>query len=388
MSMGRTSSALSRQIKDYALDIGYSDAGITTANGFHEFMAAVKERGDELDWWTNSPRKPLDWAQPQRMTPSAKSIIVLIYDYGQRSFPPELLSMIGRAYLSRCYFAPPENINGARLKLMQDFLDARGVESQNALWLPQRWAAARAGVATFGKNCFAYSKGGSSFVIITTLVVDAELDYDEPTLETQCPSGCTCCVDACPTNALYAPYHMNARRCVSFCNWMVGYPLGDAPPGIVPHGLRPLLGQRIHGCDCCQEACPRNHKTLNAKHPRDAFLDAIAPDITLANLLHLPGGFYEDRVKPIMYNYIREPRFFQRNAAIAMGNTRDERYVDDLRAASGNEHPVVRAHVAWALGQIGGLAARQALNEWLSVETENDVREEIHLALEQCLNTV
>jgi epoxyqueuosine reductase len=372
---------LTDRIKDYALEIGYSRVGITTADDFTQFADILTQRGDYYDFWTQGAFQPLDAASPKKLLPNAKSIIVLIFDYAQRAFAPQLNALMGRVYQARCYFAPPTNINGARLTLVKDFLSQQSITYVDNPWLPQRWAAARAGVATFGKNTCAYVDGIGSFILISTLVVDAELQYDQPTLESKCPANCTKCIDACPTQALYEPFKLNPRRCIPFNNWMTTDERGFGISSKVPRELRSKMDQRIHGCDACQEACPRNHKKLTGSFPSDAFLDTVAPDLNLDDILHLTTDYYESRVKPLMYNYIRDTRLFQRNAAIAIGNTHDPRYLPDLAQEINNNTAFIRSHVAWALGQIGGADARTILQTRLLQETDTNVREEIEQAL-------
>ncbi|MDR1087973.1 MAG: hypothetical protein LBL23_01665, partial [Coriobacteriales bacterium] len=137
---------LSTRIREYALDIGYSRVGFAPADDFDEFIELLSGSGEYYDWWTQSSREPLAWARPREKLPFARSIVVLVYDYAQRHFPPELCALMGRVYQSRSYVAPPTNINGARLALMQDFLRNEGLTCEDAPWLPQRWAGVRAGL--------------------------------------------------------------------------------------------------------------------------------------------------------------------------------------------------------------------------------------------------
>lgn len=95
----------------------------------------------------------------------------------------------------------------------------------------------------------------------------------------------------------------------------------------------------------------------------------------------MEGDFYERRVYPIMYNYLSDKKYFQRNASIALGNTRDEAYVGDLEKAMQNPEPLVRAHAAWGLGRIGGVDAKAALERFCSGEAVASVKEELEFAL-------
>jgi epoxyqueuosine reductase len=158
-----------------------------------------------------------------------------------------------------------------------------------------------------------------------------------------------------------------------------GYPAGTTS-NISPE-IRDKMGSWIHGCDICQEVCPRNQKRLKTKLPPNEFLVKIAEDFELIKLLNLTDEFYIKRVQPLMYNYIREKKYFQRNAAIALGNTGDPAYIPDLAQAMQDSEELVRGYAAWALGKIGGSQAKQILEASLARETADSARKEIEAAL-------
>jgi epoxyqueuosine reductase len=291
--------SLTGEIKDHALDLGYSLVGITTADDFTEHIQEVQSRGADYDFFVGDPRQFLKGSRPRAAMPAARSIIVLAWDYAQKAFPGSLVDKIGRIYLSRCYNAPPDRINGDRLRLMVDFLKAKGCAVGSGFMVPERRAAARAGVAHFGRNNFAYVRGIGSFVMLTALVVDRELECDAPTEELSCPKDCTRCMDACPTRAIYAPNKLDPRRCLGFNHWWTQ----EGRPGVsssIPPGIRIATGTRVHGCDLCQEACPRNAAKLQAGLPPDPFLEALAGRFSLPALLELSDAFYARSVQPVM----------------------------------------------------------------------------------------
>ena len=143
------------------------------------------------------------------------------------------------------------------------------------------------------------------------------------------------------------------------------------------------MGLRIHGCDVCQEVCPRNKAVLSKACVKDNFLELTAEKFDLAKVLNMDDEYYEEVVWPIMYNYIRGIRYFRRNAAIAIGNSRDEKYVPDLITAAQDSDPLIREYAVWALGKIGGIEAINYLNELNKTENDSAVRAEIKLALEK-----
>ncbi len=373
--------SLSEEIKDFALDLGYSKVGITTAHGFPDYAAELNSRYDMYAWYIEGRSQPIAGADPQSVMPSAKSIIVLVYDFSKESFPEKLVGKIGRLYQTRCYRAPVHRIGGTRRQLMQEFLEKSGCQVATGLVVPERLAAARAGVVNYGKNTFAFAEGIGSFILITTFVVDAELDYDGPTLEVKCPPKCTACIESCPTGAIYEPLKMDPRLCIAFNTFITqdGYRRGIT--SYIPHEIREQMGTWIYGCDICQEVCPRNRKRLKAKLPQNEFLVKVAQDFELTKLLNLSHEFYVKRVQPLMYNYISELKYFQRNAAIALGNMGDPAFIPDLAQAMQDPEELVRGYAAWALGKIGGSQARQILEASLARETAESARQEIEAAL-------
>ncbi len=373
--------SLTEQIKTYALDIGYHAVGITTADPFDDHVAEVTSRSTMYDFYSLDPRKFMEGALVKKMMPQACSIICMVLDYARTDFPVELVGKIGRIYQARCYGPAPDRINGARYGLMVKFLEKLGAKIGKGFIIPERRAAARAGVITFGKNNFAYAKGCGSFIVLHSIVVDLALEYDTPTLRVECPENCTECLNACPTKAIYEPLKLNPRRCISFNNW---WTQEGRPPGItgfIPFDIRERMGTKIHGCDVCQEVCPRNQVRLRTKLPKDPFLEKIARQFSLSKMLLMHDGFYQKTIRPIMYNYIQEKKYFQRNAAIALGNLKDHRFIPDLAKAMTDPESMVRGASAWALGRIGGEKAKRILNSSLSRENDGEVRKEISTAL-------
>lgn len=351
---------LAEEIKDFALDLGYSAVGIASAEPFVQYLQALEERRAEYGIL------PYLWpmADPRNALPEAKSLVVAVYDYFNAGFPEGLVGKVGRAYQARCYIAPPERLHGARPLLMRQFLEKAGC--QVAPWVggrtgvPERQAAARAGVAQFGRNNFACAPGIGSFIIVHTFIVDADLPADTATDTLHCPPKCQLCRQACPTGALTADLRLNPKLCVAFNTFTTrGSETGIST--YVPQEIRGRMGSWIHGCDVCQEVCPKNQHKLKANLPVDPFLAKKAREFDLVSLLQMTDEYYRRLVQPLMYNYIRDQSLFRRNAAIALGNSGDPGVVPALVGALADPAEVVRAHAAWALGRLGGRQAREAL---------------------------
>jgi epoxyqueuosine reductase len=373
--------ALSEDIKDFALDLGFSKVGIAEAEPFPEYIAELKSRYQMYSWFIEGPRQLMKGADPRSLMPEAKSIVVVAHDFYKTSFPEELLGRIGRLYQARAYGTPPHRLNGARRQLMKDFLEKNGCKVLVDPTIPARLSAARAGVATYGRNTFAFAEGIGSFIVISTFLVDKDLEYDKPTMEVKCPPKCTACIDACPTGAILEPLKMNPFRCIAFNTFTTQDGRTGGISSYIPPDIREKMGGWIHGCDICQEVCPRNKKKLKATLPPDEYLAKIAKGFDLAKLLKLPDEFFTKTVQSLMYNYISEKKYFQRNAAIAIGNTGDSSFVPVLGESMKEAEGMVRGYVAWALGKIGGSQAKRILEMSLINETVESARKEIEAAL-------
>lgn len=372
---------LSEEIKDYAKDLGYHAVGVAPVHQFTQYAEALQERSDDYSW---SPRLwPI--ADPRRTFPNAKSVVVAAYDFGSAGFPPELTGRVGRIYQARCYGAPEDRIHGARNGLLRRFLEAAGCTV--APWqvgfsaVPDRPAAVRAGIAQFGRNTFACTPSIGSFIVIHSFLVDRELEYDPPAEGLHCPPKCQLCESACPTGAITADSRMNPRRCIAFNTFTTRGDNGVSTT--IPKEIRAKMGTWIHGCDVCQEVCPRNQTKQQAARPVDPYVEKKASEFELFSLLTLTEEYYERVVRPLMYNYIRDLSIFRRNAAVALGNLGDPDSVAALAAALSDPAEVVRAHAAWALGRIGGRRARKTLESSLPREQGQEARQEIQDALSQ-----
>ncbi|MFC1916889.1 epoxyqueuosine reductase [Chloroflexota bacterium] len=371
--------SLSSDIKEFALGLGYERVGFTTADPFPVYEKEIRERPQMYDWMLEGNAPILKWANPKNMLPEARSIVVAVFDYFKHSYPEGMVGKVGRCYQSLGSI-PAMPIDRARHRLLREFLEKQGCQiGKGPIQLPARLSAARAGATNYGKNCFAFAEGIGSFITVTALVIDAELEYDEPTMEVKCPEKCSLCLDSCPTGALYTPLKMNPHRCIAYNSYATpGSFFGEGLTAL-PLEIREKMGTWIFGCDICQQVCPRNQSRLKAKLPPNAFLEHITPDFRLETLLNMSDESF-DRIQPLL-NYIKEKRYFQRNAAVALGNLGKEDAIPTLANAMHDLDELLRGHVAWALGKIGGGKARRILERSLTSETSEYVQTEMKTAL-------
>jgi epoxyqueuosine reductase len=230
-----------------------------------------------------------------------------------------------------------------------------------------RAVASRSGLGWYGKNTLILVPGHGSWVLLGDLVVDIEIEPDEP-LRPRC-GRCTACIDRCPTGALRPGYVVETPRCISY--------LTIECRGSIPHELRSLMGRWVFGCDECQEVCPY---TSAAAIDHDAAFSASTLDNVYPRLKWLltmsEAEFRETyRGTPVL----RTKRAgLARNAAIALGNSGSDADLALLeQVVQTHDIPLVRGHAAWAMSQIDRSLAEPFLTNQFATETEPFVRDEI-----------
>jgi epoxyqueuosine reductase len=318
-------------------------------------------------------------ADPARILPGARSLIVVGLNYHTRPLPPALRDDPARGLIaSYAWGADYHDLMLPRLEELAAALEdqTRGPIAHRAYVdtgpLLERDLAAAAGLGFVGKNTNLIHPRVGSWLFLGELLLSADLLLRDGGGEGGTCGRCRRCLEACPTAAFAAPYLLDARRCISY--------LTIEHRGPIPRELRPLLGNRIFGCDICQEVCPWNRRFARpgaepGLHPRDA--GSIAPH--LLDLLALDEGAFRRRFRRTPIWRARR-RGLLRNAAVAAGNWGDPAAVPALARALDDDEPLIRSHAAWALGRIGGERARSTLARALAIEADDEVRAEIEAA--------
>jgi epoxyqueuosine reductase len=240
----------------------------------------------------------------------------------------------------------------------------------------EREMAARAGIGWFGKNTMLIHPKRGSYFFLGLLLLDVELDVDAPFQEEHCGT-CRSCLDACPTGALLgrdasgAPV-MDATRCISY--------LTIEHRSAIPVELRSLMGNRVYGCDICQEVCPWNERFARPSEEESYRVREGLDGPTLVELAEELLGLNDEefrarfRGSPVK----RAKRAgMLRNVCIALGNWGAGEAVPVLARALTDEEALVRGHAAWALGRVGSDEAYDALTSLLDHETSDWVRKEV-----------
>jgi len=339
-----------RKAADLGFDrVGFCDAGPTAQTGHFERWLDEGHHAS-MSWLEKGRRKRLD---PRLVLEGARSMVVVALRYAQPSAgldPPaggEGTGTMARYALGDDY----HDVMGRRLEVIVRLIE-ESAPGHRALWyvdtgpiLERLWAA-RAGIGWVGKNALVLNKDMGSYFLLGVVVTTAPLPPDEPAMD-QCGS-CALCIEACPTVAIIEPRVVDSGRCLSYHTIELR--------GSVPVEFRPALGNRVFGCDDCQDACPWNRQQDASRETPAAFPPregSTAPP--LLELLRLSHEDYLDRfrgsaVKRATYRGLR------RNAAIALANGAGSpeeavRALDDA-ASSPDEDPLVAEHAAWALDRL------------------------------------
>jgi len=386
--MSSTTTDLAATIRSWAQELGFDSVGVAPvgesahAEAYRRWVAAGY--AGEMAYLTR-PDAVEKRTDPRVLVPGARSAVVVTRNYYPGDEPPGVPEDPSRAVFARY----------ARNEDYHDLLKNRLIELQNRIsaeLLPaggrayvdtgavlERELAQRAGLGWIGRNTMLIQPRRGSYFFLGVILLDVELPYDRPFQRDHCGS-CERCVVACPTGALLgrdesgAPV-LDARRCISY--------LTIELRGPIPRGLRPLIGNRIYGCDICQEVCPHN----NSKFVQITCEEAFWPRAGVhgERLIELMGMSQEEFSRRFKNSPVKRTkrRGLLRNVAVALGNWGSPEAVPVLEAALEDEEPLVRGHAAWALGRIGTAAAVDALQRRAGCETDEWVLEEIQQAVEE-----
>jgi epoxyqueuosine reductase len=316
---------------------------------------------------------------PAQVFPGARSVLCVALQYhplsgedGERQAEPrgDLWRRVARYARGRDYHeVMAERLKALEARVCEAFPGCETRRYVDTGPVLERELAARAGLGAIGKNTLLLHPEAGSWFLLGELFLSLDLAPDQP-LADLCGS-CTRCLEACPTGALPEPYRLDSNRCISY--WTIEH------RGPLPAEARRMVGGWVFGCDVCQEVCPFNEEAAGAVHP-ELELPPEREDLTLARLLGLPREEYVERFRGSPMKRAKLAGL-QRNAALAMGNRREPRYLAPLAEALAAGEPLLRGHAAWALGRRGGEEARWTLREALTEEEDASVREEIAAAL-------
>lgn len=340
------------QLKAWARELGFARAAISGVDlshaeaGLQDWLAAGFH--GEMDYMARHGQKR---ARPAELVPGTRSILSVFMPYQ----PPgtadaeAILADGERAYLSRYALGRDyHKVLRNRLQVLADRLAALigpfghrvFVDSAPVLEVE---LARQAGNGWRGKHTLLLNRDYGSFFFLGELFTDLVLPPDPPLPQEHCGS-CTRCLGACPTQAIVAPYRLDARRCISY--------LTIELHGAIPEELRPLIGNRVYGCDDCQLACPWNRFAVTSDETDFAVRNGL-DDVTLVELFGWSEEDFKARLAGSPIYRIGYARWL-RNIAVGLGNAPGSlAVIAALQARQDDPDPLVREHVGWALARHG-----------------------------------
>ena len=334
-------------IRQRALELGFDDCRFTTAappGSAAQFQSWLGEkRYGEMAWIERNAPKRTD---PQLVLPNARSVICLAISYHNESPKSEIRNPKSGIIARYARYPDYHDLLADKLKALTAFVDECGGATTRSLWyvdtgpILERDLAQRAGLGFVGKHTNLISRKLGNWIFLAEILTTLELEPDAPE-KNRCGS-CSRCITACPTLAITAPFQLDARLCISY--------LTIELKGSIPVELRPLIRNRIYGCDDCLAACPWNKfaREGSLMQPQ-ARADLETPD--LVELLKLDDtGFKEKFAGTPMLRTKR--RGVLRNVCVALGNVGDKTALPALRKAEEDYEPLIAEHARWAVSQI------------------------------------
>lgn len=326
-------------IKRRALELGLDVCGITSADpsrhaGFFREWAEQGGAG-EMTWLARDPERRTD---PRVVLPGARSLIVAGLNYWQPA-------PAGRGRIAT--YALGDDYHGILLEKLHALSDEMvGSGAAAKVYVDtgpvlEKSLAQRAGIGWQGKSTMLINRTRGPWLLLGEIITTLELEPDRPERD-HCGS-CSRCMSACPTNAITAPYQLDARRCIAY--------LTIELKGSIPEEMRPLIGDRVYGCDECLDVCPWNRFAQTTRETR--FMAASNSHEDLCELLETTTAEFKRR-------YARSPilrvkrRGLLRNVCVVLGNIGTVDDLAALRQAENHGEPLVREHAAWAVRQIMG----------------------------------
>ena len=330
------------------------------AHGDMAWMADVSRRGDPRGLW-----------------PAVRSILLVGMNYGPAGDPLAVLRRRDRGAIS--VYAQGNDYHDVikpRLKAIARWLvetAGDGVDVKvfvDTAALMEKPLAAAAGLGWQGKHTNLVSRRFGSWLFLGAVMTTLDLPPDEP--ETDHCGRCRACLDVCPTAAFVAPYRLDARRCISY--------LTIEHKGPIPRELRPLMGNRIYGCDDCLAVCPWNKFAMAGREVRlAARAELKAPP--LAELARLDDAAFRALFRKSAVKRIGRDRFV-RNVLIAIGNSGEAGLAPEAERLLADPSPLVRGAAVWALARLVPRERLARLRARLPAEAEPAVRDEWDVALE------
>lgn len=350
----RANERLKARLVKFAARIGFDScrvAPVEPPDHAKEFREWLRDSAHgEMEYMQRGEEKRSD---PQKILPGAKSIIVVALNYFQGAVEAavsaandekaaETAAATGR--IARYAWGDDyHDVIARKLDKLDTFLAEFGGEQKcyvDTGPILERDHAARSGIGWHGKSTMLIDPRLGTWFFLAEILTTLELPRDEPQRD-RCGT-CVRCITACPTGAITAPHRLDARRCISY--------LTIELKGSIPLELRPLIGDRIFGCDDCLEACPWNRFAKISRESAFAVRRSTVA-ISLRDYLSLDDNEFREFFRNSPIKRIKR-RGFLRNVCVALGNVGTTRDLPVLERALADHEPLIAEHAAWAIERI------------------------------------
>lgn len=341
---------LAGRIRAWGRELGFQQLGITDTD-----LTQAEQR--LADWLAEGHHGEMDYmvrhgskrSRPAELVPGTARVISVRMDYlppdddPERQLADPAAAFVSRYALGRDYHKVLRNRLQQLATRIEQVIGPFGyrvfVDSAPVLEKP---LAEKAGLGWIGKHSNLINKDAGSWFFLGELYTDLPLPVDTPA-DAHCGT-CSSCIDVCPTQAIVAPFVVDARLCISYLTIELAGP--------IPAALRPQLGNRIYGCDDCQQVCPWNR--FATPTPEADFLPRHGLDTaTLIELFSWDEATFLSRTEGSAIRRIGWERWL-RNLAVALGNSGSRQAVAALERRRDHPSALVREHVAWALSRLAG----------------------------------
>ena len=356
--------SLFRFVQDAASEAGFEHAGVAPAcdpemreleyfsewidAGYAGEMDYLKRRSDSGEYKRNSLEQALPWA---------KSVVVVAMNYNPPAPKSTEPAAATQGWISRYALSPGDyhdtvlhKLRRVESALLEHLRDA-GAEVTTRSYVDtgpvlERVYAKYAGIGWVGKNtCIINQQLGSWIflgVIVTSLEYSAFVADGGLAIAADRCGSCTRCIEACPTQAIVAPRQLDASRCIAYFT--------IEKRGAIPEQMREKIGRHVFGCDICQDVCPWNRKAPITANP-DFLPDQSLVNPELAQLARISQQEFRQRFRGSPISRAKHAGF-QRNVAVAMGNSGCSEYAADLEELAASEDPVISEHANWAINRL------------------------------------
>lgn len=334
---------LKKYIIDTALSLGIDMVYFTDCKpliNLEDYLKIRRENKRDTSFEEKDLKKRIN---PKETLPNCKTIIVLGMSYNS-DFKIENHPLKGS--LSKSSWGEDyHNVLKRKMEKLIDSLKEKVDFDYKAFVdtgpLVDRELAKKSGLGYYGKNCSIINKEYGSFIFISYILTDLELEIEEISIDDDC-GDCDLCIRACPTGALESEYTLNPKKCISYLT---------QTKEIIPADLREKMGIKIYGCDTCQMVCPKN-KEIKIPNHKEFIPIKTGGSIDIKELFSMSNREFKNKYRHMAGSW-RGKNTLKRNAIIALGNIKDKKNLSLLLEEKDKNNPNLIEYIDWAIKKHG-----------------------------------